>query len=299
MSDPNRPWRPPVPQMPPRARGPMGAAGPIISIVKRDGRVEPFNRVKLIESMTNSGATQPQANLVADRVTARVAPRVSVPSQEVSTMVARSLSHVNPSASRNYADTRDQKLAYNQRVNLLSAEISSISQQVNNVPARIESLDGQIKGLSGRIARIRQNNYRVFTHLEPDQAALSEDWIRLSPELRSTANLKGEMARTRIRELQQALSLKASSGDYSIDNLQEIETGIPELRGDLSDMQSSVVSAMAPIEQRLANIGQDLSRAESTLSLLDEASFQWEENESPILAVRAKDLNNTWKALSH
>jgi predicted nucleic acid-binding Zn-ribbon protein len=207
-------------------------------------------------------------------------------------MVARSLSHVNPTASRNYTDTRDQKLVYNQRVNILSAEISSISQEVNSVPARIENLDGQIRGLSGRITRIRQNNYRLFTHLESDQAALAEDWARLNPELRSTANLKGEMARTRIQELQQALSSKVSSGDYNIENLQEIETGIPELRGNLSDIQSSVLSAMSPLEETFANVDQDLSKAESTLSLLTAASFPWEEDESPILAIRAKDLDN-------
>jgi ATP cone domain len=292
VSDPNRRWPPPVGPAAQGARVPLGARGPIVNIVKRDGRVEPFNRDKMIESIRNSGATQPQANLVADRVTARLEPRTSVPSQEVSTMVARSLSHVNPTASRNYTDTRDQKLAYNQQVNRLSAEISSINQQVNYVSARIEGLDGQIKSLPGRIARIRQSNYRVLTHLETDQTALSEDWAKLGPELRSTASLKGEMARTQIRDLQQALSYRVGSGDYNIDNLQEIESGIPELRTSLSDIQGSVVSALSPFEEKFANINQDLSRAESTLSLLETASFPWEEKESPILAIRAKDLNN-------
>ena len=291
MSDPNRRW-PPIGPAAQGIRVPLGARGPIVNIVKRDGRVEPFNRDKIIESIRNSGATQPQANLVADRVTARLAPRTSVPSQEVSTMVARSLSHVNPTASQNYAETRDQKLAYNQQVNRLSAEISSINQQVNSVSARIEGLDGQIRSLPSRIARIRQSNYRVLTHLETDQTALSEDWVKLSPELRSTASLKAEMARTRVRDLQQTLSIRVGRGDYNIDNLQEIQAGIPELRANLSDMQGSVVSALSPLEEKFAAVDQDLSRAESTLSLLEAASFPWEEDETPILAIRAKDLNS-------
>jgi hypothetical protein len=206
-------------------------------------------------------------------------------------MVARSLSHVNPTASRNYADTRDQKLAYNQRVNRLSAEISSINQQVNSVAARIEGLDSRVKSLPGRIARIRQGNFRFSTHLETDQAALSEDWARLGPELRSTANLKGEIVRTRVRDLQQVLSSRVGSGDYNISNLYEIESGIPELHTNLSDMQGSVVSALSPLEEHFSNIDRDLAHAESTLSLLEAASFPWEEDECPVLAIRAKDLD--------
>lgn len=267
--------------------------GPIVNIVKRDGQVESFNRVKMIESMRRAGATPQQANMVTNRVVGRLGPRVEpVPSREMSTMVARSLSHVNPTASRNYAEMRDQKLVYSQRVNQLSAEISNLNQQMNNSTYRIDNLDRQIQALPGRIARIRQCNYRLLTNLETDQAALSEEWMRLSSELRTTANLKGETVRAQIQNLQNNLAYRAAGADYNPSNLQAIELEIPQLRSDISAIQGSLSAALSPLEHKHESINQELSRAENTLSLLEGASFPWEEGETPILAVRAKDLNN-------
>ncbi len=282
MSEPVRRWPPQV--------GPM-VQGPI-SILKRDGRIEPFDRERMIESMKNAGATPQQANIVTDRVQNRMIPQSTVPSAQVSTMVARSLSHVNPTASRNYTDIRDQKLAYNERLNRLSIMISMISQQVNSETARVKNLDSQIQSLPGRIALIRKGNYRLMTNLEADQAALSQDWMAISPGLQMTTNLKSETARSQIQNLQRALSYKAGSGDYNIDNLQEVESGIQQIRSTLADMQSSTDSGLSPVENRFESIEQDLTRAESTLSILEGASFPWEKGETPILAIRAKNLNS-------
>jgi TolA-binding protein len=291
MSRSNRRWPPPGNSATRSARAPMGR-GPVTMIVKRNGRVEPFNRFKMIESLRNAGATPQEANLVTKRVSARLAPSSTVPSAKVSSMVARSMSHVNPTVSRNYAETRDQKLAYNERVNRLSAEISNINQQVNSVTYRIESVEDKIQSLPGRIARIRQGNYRVLKHLERDQTTLSEDWARLGLDLRANASIKGEIVRTRVRDLQKALSYRATGADYNLVNLQEIESGIPELRLTLSEMHNSTTAALSPLEKKYERIDQDLARAESTLSILEAASFPWEESETPILAIRAKDLNN-------
>jgi hypothetical protein len=246
----------------------------------------------MINSIQNAGATQQEANLVTNRVSDRLVYRETVPSSEISSMVARSLSRVNSTASQNYIDSRDRKLAYNQRANLLSAEIAAVNQQVNSATGRVESLDGRIQSLPGRIARIRQGNYRLLTNLETDQVALSEEWKRISPVLRTTTNLKGETVRTQIQALQKALTYRVGGGDYNLGNLQEIESGIPQLRSNLLEMHSSITTALSPLEQKIENIDQDLTRVESTLSILEGASFPWEEGETPILAIRAKDLNN-------
>ncbi|UCG37135.1 MAG: hypothetical protein JSV64_02345, partial [Candidatus Bathyarchaeota archaeon] len=187
-----------------RARRPQSRKSRV-RILKRDGRVQRFSRVKMIKSIRKAGATQQEADLVTKRVSKRLGNRETVPSKEVSSMVARSLSRVNSTASRNYVNHRNQKLAYTQRVNRLSTEITAINQQVNSVTHRIENLEDRIQSLPTRIARIRQANYRVLTHLETDQTFLAETWMELSPELRRTASFKGETLRTRIWDLQQAL----------------------------------------------------------------------------------------------
>lgn len=281
MSKPVRRW---PPQGVPLGRGP-------VSVIKRDGRIEPFNRARLMESIRNAGATPSQANLVTDRVSVRIVPRQTVPSAEMSSMVARSLSHVNPTASRNYTEIRDSRLAYNERVNRISSMISMISQQVNSATVRVDSLNGQIQSLPGRLACIRQGNYRLMSNLEKDQSALSQDWSAISSGIRTSANVESETIRMQIQTLQRALSNKTVSGDYNISNLQEVESGIPEIRSRLSAMHSSINSALSPVERKLESINQDLTRAESVVSLIGTAAFPWEENETPVVAIRAKDLN--------
>ncbi|MBN1785026.1 MAG: hypothetical protein JW815_04755 [Candidatus Bathyarchaeota archaeon] len=270
----------------------LQSRGPPIRIVKRDGRIEEFNRIKMINSIRSAGATQEEANLVTSRVSNRMTRRESLPSKEVSHMVTRSLSHVNPTASRNYADRRDRKLAYDNRVNQLSSEISSINQQVNLAANRIDNLDSQIQGLAGRISRIRQGNYRVLTHLETKQASLSETWASLSPGLRNQVSTKAEIIRSHTQDLQQSLMSKMGDSSYNLNNLQDIESAIPGLRLNLSEVQNSVVSELSSIEKAYEEINKDLTSAERTLSIVNGASFAWEEGETPILAIKAKDLNN-------
>ena len=274
-----------------KARRPQGTR-PSVSIVKRDGRVQPFSRYKMIKSMRNVGATQLEADLVTDRVSSRLTNRETITSKEVSHMVARSLSRVNSTASRNYMNNRDRKLAYTKRVNYLSAEITAINQQVNSVTYRLESLNDRIHSLPSRIDQIRKGNYRVLAHLESDQASLSEAWARINPELQATTSIKGEIVRTKIRDLQQSLMYKVGSTNYDLGNLQDIESGIPGLRLNLSEIQGSVVNVISPLETKLQGIEKDLLKAESTVSILSRASFLWEEGETPVIAIKAKDLNN-------
>jgi hypothetical protein len=131
-----------------------------------------------------------------------------------------------------------------------------------------------------------------MTHLETDQATLYDEWLGLSPELRNTANIKGEVVRNQVRDLQQILTNKLRLPDYNIISLQEIESAIPQLRSNLSEIQSSIANAISPMEQKFESINQEVEQAENTLSLLQGASFPWEEGETPILAIRAKDLDS-------
>ena len=242
--------------------------------------------------MRNAGATTEEAGLVTNRVSQRLLDRDTIPSAEISTMVARSLSHVNSDASRNYGANRDLKLAYTQQMNMLAAEIGAISQQVGYVTANLEGFDNQITSLQTRIAKVRQGNYRVLTNLEKDQSSLAVDWTELSPQLRKTASLQGETIRTRVQGIQQTLNSRLVSTDYDPSNLQVVQSGIQELRQSLSQMESAATAAMSPLEKRFESIDKDLRKAENTLAITSQASFQWEQDESPIIATQVKDLNN-------
>lgn len=263
-----------------------------VRIIKRDGRVQPYARVKMVKSIRNAGANQQEAELVANRVSKRLQKRESVPSKELSGMVARSLSRVNPQASKQYVNQRNQKLAYTQRINSLNSELTSLNQQLNRVPQRIERLDNRIQSLSTRISRIRQSNYRTLTHLEADQTTLTETWNNLSPDLRSTTNLQSETVQSQLRDLQQVLSSRLASTNYNVGNLQDVDSRLPGLRLNLSELQGTVTSALSPLEKKLQNIDTDLRKAERTVELVADASFPWEQNETPIVAIKVKDLDN-------
>ena len=265
---------------------------PSVKIIKRDGRVQPYARIKMVKSIRNSGANQQEAELVANRVSKRIQKRESVPSKELSSMVARSLSRVNPQASKQFVNQRNQKLAYTQRINRLNSELTSLNQQLNRVPQRIERLDNRIQSLSTRISRIRQSNYRTLTHLETDQTTLTETWNSLSPNLRSTTNLQSETVQSQLRDLQQVLSSRLVSTNYNVRNLQDVDSRLPGLRLTLSELQGTVTSALSPLEKKLQNIDTDLRKAERTVELVADASFPWEQDETPIAAVKVKDLEN-------
>jgi transcriptional regulator NrdR family protein len=261
-------------------------------IFKRDGRVQPFTRAKLVTSIRTSGATQKEADLVTNRVSKRLLERESVPSKELSSMVARSLSRVNSTASKKYVNRRNQKLAYNQRVNRLNSEIGVLNQKLNSVPQRIERVNERIQGLSTRTARIRENNYRTLTHLETEQASLYEAWTNLSPELSSTASLQGETLQSQLQDLQLTLTHRHRSTNYDLGSFRDIDSRLSVLRLNISGLQGTVTNRLRPLENRLKNIDKDLLKAENTVSLLANSSFPWEIDETPIIAVKVKDLDN-------
>jgi transcriptional regulator NrdR family protein len=263
-----------------------------VKILKRDGRVQPYTRVKMVRSIQNAGANKQEAELVANRVSERLQNKESIPSKELSSMVARSLSQVNPTASKNYVNQRNQKLAYTQRVNHLNSEIGGLNQQLNSIPQRIERVNDSIQSLSTRITRIRQNNYRTLTHLESDQTTLSETWNNLSPELRSNASLQSATVQSQLGDLQQMLSSQLRRTDYNLGGLQAIDSRLSGLRLNLSELQGTVSTALTPLEKKLQNIDKDLRKAERTVSLVANAAFPWERDETPVVAVKVKDLEN-------
>ncbi|UCH02587.1 MAG: hypothetical protein JSV20_02020, partial [Candidatus Bathyarchaeota archaeon] len=261
-------------------------------VSKRDGRIQSFDRNKMVKSIRNAGASPAESELVTNRISKRLVNRETTSSTELSGMVARSLSHVNSTASRSYIHNRDLKLAYSKRVHSLSSEIVRVNQQTSNITHRIESFDNRVHGLSARISRIRQGNYRVLTHLETDQTTLSDTWSQISPDLRANTSLKSEAIRSRTLDLQGALRQRERYSNYNVTNLQGIESQLSEIRHSLAGIESDIANSLTPLEKRYKNIDQNLRKAESTVELVAQASFPWEEGETAIIAAKVKDLNN-------
>jgi len=178
---------------------------------KSDGRLEAFNRSKIRLGVLKAGASRKQASQVTNTITKSVRMRElfndvggkkEVSSARLSNVVIAELQKINSDAAERFSNYRvgnqkirgsrvpfgtstqsrenavatdeSQRLMYNNRVNALVSEVSTISQQASNITNNIESLNDQVQSLQTRIKRVRQNNYRALTHLETDQASLSE-----------------------------------------------------------------------------------------------------------------------------
>ncbi|UCH38253.1 MAG: hypothetical protein JSV76_03620 [Candidatus Bathyarchaeota archaeon] len=262
-----------------------------VKIVKRDGRIQTFNRGKMFTSIRKAGASQQEAELVATRVSKRLIQRDTVPSKELSSMVARSLSRVNTTASRQYVDRRNAKAAHLQRVNRYTSEITAIQQQLTSAIRRIEILDDRIQNIPTRIARIRQGNYRLLTHLETDQKALLDQWSPVSSTIRSTTQLKSDRVQSQLQNLHHTLNSMRGRFESSI-STSAFKPQIAGVRREVSLIQSNILTTLAPFETKVQVLDKDLRKAERTVALVSQASFPWEDGETPIFATRVKDLNH-------
>jgi hypothetical protein len=296
---------------------------------KSDGRLEAFNRSKIRASVLKAGASRKQARQVASTITKSVRVcelcvdiegKKEVSSSRLSNVVIAELLKINRDAAESFSNYRvgkqrtrspqvpfrtptrarengmttdeSKRLTYTNRVNTLFSEISSVNQQASNITQSIESLNDRVHSLPTRITRIRQGNYRALTHLEGDQVSLSETWSQLSTDLQAVASQRSEEVQFKTRDLQRVLAQHQRRTDYDLGNLQYIDSGLSDLRLTISDIQSLIANSLTPIEKGYQNIDKDLRMAESTVTLISNASFPWIEGETPIIATKAKDLNN-------
>jgi len=82
----------------------------LVRIKKRSGRFEEFLESKIVTSVRKAGASAEEAQHVAKLVSRKVAPKREVTTDELSNMVAASLSKVNKAAAGNFTKFRDIKL---------------------------------------------------------------------------------------------------------------------------------------------------------------------------------------------
>ena len=296
---------------------------------KSDGRLEAFNRAKLRVSVLKAGASRTEARRVADTITNSVracelcedvAGNKEVSSARLSNVVIQQLRAVNRDAAERYSAFRREKqqtrsalatsgtsaspyepaqapedaqqLKYVNRVNALASELMSVNQQASNLPTTITRLTDRVQQLSTRITRVRQGNYQALTHLEADHAALAERWAALSPDLQATMRSQMDALSLKTRDLQRVLADRQRRVDADGGSLHGLEAGITNAHRQVSAIKHQLATALTPIEEGYQQLDQDLRMAEATVALVADASFPWEDGETPIIAAKAKDLTN-------
>lgn len=193
---------------------------------------------------------------------------------------------------------REAKRAeYTIKLDALEGEVSSLNGEVGDAEEIIEDLDGKLDELPNRIQRIRRTGYKVLTYLEKDQDALVERWRDRGPALKENVRDRITQLRSELNNLKRQLSRRRRDSVYEVSRLRNVESRVGAFKSRVSGLKAHASDALSEYNSRLQKIDQDLKIAEATVDLTSQASFPWKDGESPILAVKAKDMNKDVKGI--
>jgi len=180
---------------------------------------------------------------------------------------------------------------YMSRLNMISSQVSSLATQLSSIEADTFGLDDRLNRLPSRIGQIRKMNYRALPNIEKDEASLLERWTSIGPTQKEIVRNSAAILRPEISSLEGEVSQRRMDTLYDSNRLLGLETRMSTAQIRVSDLGSQVARSLGDLKGKIESLEQDLTIAESTVSLTSQASFPWKDGESPILAVEAKDMN--------
>ena len=181
---------------------------------------------------------------------------------------------------------------YLNKLNATGNELSTLRMQLSEMEGKVSGFDSRLNGLPARISQLRKMNYRILTHMEKDQASLTERWAAVGPGLRDIVNSGAAMLRPELASIEAELNQRRMDPSNNMARLSGLDLRISTLRLKVSDLAGRVSGAMGGIDGTLQNLEQDIGVAEKTVSLSSQASFPWKEGESLVLSVNAEDEDN-------
>ena len=184
-----------------------------------------------------------------------------------------------------------KRIAYMNRIDLINGQAQSLNSNLNAIGGRIANVDSSLNGLPARILQLRNMNYRLMPSLEKDTSSLSEKWLASKPGVTELMNSYTPSLISEIRILTLELSQRRYDSSFEPMNLVSYESRVASLGSRISSLVGRVSSEIGDTESRMALINENVSVAENTINLTRSSSFAWKEGESPVISVRAKDLN--------
>ncbi|MDQ1279233.1 MAG: hypothetical protein QG670_493 [Thermoproteota archaeon] len=188
--------------------------------------------------------------------------------------------------------TPDARKLYVSRLDTINNQVSSLMIHLNEFNRRVTGIDDALNRLPTRIQQIRKMNYRVMINLENDIDSLSKEWATAKPGVANLIESTVPALTSEGRNIENELGQKRFSSNSDVAQLGGIEFRVSTLNARVSDLAGRVSGFTGGIMNRFQSLDADVGIAERTLNLSSGSSFQWKENESPIISVNAKDLNN-------
>jgi hypothetical protein len=180
---------------------------------------------------------------------------------------------------------------YQQKINTMLNDVNSIKVQLSETESRVYSLDEVIAKLPTRIANVRQMNYKIQMNFETDQIKAAERWASISQSLKFEVGSKAASIRMEITALERDVNARRNYPSFEMSGLTGLDLRILTQKMMVQDIGKRVQEALIPVNGVLNPLKDGLLIAEAVVNLTSAVSFQWKEGETPVVAVRAKDMN--------
>jgi hypothetical protein len=180
---------------------------------------------------------------------------------------------------------------YQQKINTMLNEVNSIKSQLSETESRVYSLDEVISKLPTRIANVRQMNYKIQMNFEADQIKAAERWASIGQSIKFEVGSKAASLRMEITALERDVGARRNYPSFDMGGLNGLDLRILTQKMMVQDISKRTQEALTPVYSVLNPLKDGLSVAESVVNLTSAVSFQWRGGETPVVAVRAKDMN--------
>lgn len=180
---------------------------------------------------------------------------------------------------------------YQQKINTMLNEVNSVKSQLSETESRVYGLDEVIGKLPTRIASVRQMNYKIQMNFETDEIKAAERWASLGQSIKFEVESKATSLRMEITALERDIGARRNYPSFDMGSLNGLDLRILTLKMMVQDISKRTQEALIPVYSVLNPLKDGLSVAETVVNLTSAVSFQWREKETPIVAVRAKDMN--------
>ena len=178
----------------------------------------------------------------------------------------------------------------------MSKEVQELTGQLNSIEAlyTVRVYKGRVKRLFSRIDSLRRFDYRGQIHLEADQIKAVELWGSINSSLETEIEKRAKIIKSEFSSLKLEIE---SSRDWlevimgEVNSLNPLKKRISNYKTQVSNLDKYLNDYLIPLDNSLNALEERLFLSEYALNNAKKSVFKLKDDETPIIAVKAKDAN--------
>jgi hypothetical protein len=188
---------------------------------------------------------------------------------------------------------------YLKEIGDMDKEVSKLALQLNDAE-NLYSTKSRLTKLFSSVANIRKLNYNLQTNLETDLIKAVELWIPLESSLKDEVGKRAESIRMENSSLPIQIEARRGTSEYysgDIRSLDPLNKRVSAHKKCVNDLSNYVNQSLSTLFGCLQSLEMRATTAENAINLTSTASFKLKENEVPVIAMRARDMDKKIKVL--